>query len=291
MKTTQFPDLIPGNPNASPASIEAVQYLQSALLSQGLQLKPTGRYDSQTQAAVVYFQQTHQNSKGKPLEPDAWVGQQTWWAIQNPSGSTQRSFLEGGIPAGLSKPRQAILRAAIKEHQAGTHEIPDGSNYGDGVTKFLEGVGPAAWCCYSVSWVFKAATGSWPLGKRFGLCAALWAEAKKQGRTYTAEQKLPVPGDAFVLLYRGADGKLLGTGHTGFVSELGAEADLDKLLFGTLEGNMGNRFKRGRRPVQFSTLAGFIDLVGDADQVRGKFQRGFVSKKSDAVSSTHATTR
>jgi hypothetical protein len=41
----------------------------------------------------------------------------------------------------------SIARA---EHQAGVHEDPDGSNWGDGVIKYLEEGGSPAdfWCCF-----------------------------------------------------------------------------------------------------------------------------------------------
>lgn len=250
---------------------EAVSYWRNILISQGYtSVAPKGAYDGPLEEVTRNFQMTRVDRHGRPLVVDGEVGPATWWAGFNPSGDAQRNFLEGSIPKGLSAQRTAILRAALGDHQKGVREVPDGSNYGDGVTRYLHGVGPAAWCCFALSeWVHDG-TGAWPLGERQGLVAGLWNKARREKRNYGREL-CPVPGDAFVFLYRRNDGKLSGQGHTGIVLSVGN----DQNIWNAIEGNAGNRVKLTTRDTQSTlVLAGFVDLVGDSEQVRGKFQRG-----------------
>lgn len=282
-----FPDLRPDH--AAQADPAAVRYLQSALLSQGYHgLTLNGKYDKATIAEVQNFQAARLGPNGKFLKPDGWVGPSTWWAVQNPSGPAQASHLAGVLPKGLSAARRAILQAAAKDHANGTHEVPDGANYGDGVTRILAGVGPCPWCCYSVSQWHKDGTAKWPFDTRFGLVKALWDHAVKKGRAYKKGTKDPVPGDAFVLLYRDSKGQLTGLGHTGLVGAV-SEARGEDCVYNTFEGNAGNRVKRGQRDVQEVVLEGFVDMVGDADVVRLQFARGLFSKKDNIDSSVAGT--
>lgn len=262
-----------------------VDYLRACLISQGVLTKPSGVFDAALKELVIYFQMTHQDSTGKLLTTDGEVGPKTWWALTNPSGAAQRSWLEGELPKGLSSARRKILSAALKDHKAGVKEVPDGSNYGGGVERYLHGVGPAFWCCYAVSeWVHDG-TGSYPLGQRYGLVSAMWNEARRTGRAYLKNTKCPVPGDVFVLLYRNNAGKLSGAGHTGLVAAVGN----DMSMFNTIEGNMGNRVKLAKRTNAESLIVGFIDVVGDSDVVRGQFSRGLLT--ASAVTSDLKSTR
>lgn len=282
-----FPDLRPDK--TAQADPTAVRYLQSVLLSQGYTgLKLNGLYDKATISEVQNFQAARLGPNGKFLQPDGWVGPNTWWAVQNPSGPAQASSLEGSLPKGLSTKRRAILMAAAKDHANGTREIPDGSNYGDGVSRILAGVGPCPWCCYSVSQWHMDGTGAWPFGARYGLVKGLWDRPVKEGRAYKKGTKDPVPGDAFVLLYRNSKGQLTGLGHTGLVGAV-SEARGDDCVYNTFEGNAGNRVKRGQRTVQEGVLMGFVDLVGDADVVRLQFARGLFKKKDSIDSSVKGT--
>lgn len=261
--------------------------LQEGLRDQGFySLAVDGDFGPETAKAVIYFKQTHKGPTGDWLSNTDGADEKTtpvfWWALANATGEAQRDHLAASLTRGLSDSRKAVLKVALGEHKTGIKEIPNGSNYGDGVTKYLKGVGPAPWCCYCLSWIYHEATGGWPLGSRFGLCRAMWEQAKKDGRTY---QKKPVPGDAFVILYV-ENGKLTGFGHIGLV---GATAD-DWIRFSTFEGNAGNRFKAGQRAVGDNMLAGFIDLHGDADQVRNQFKRGLF-RTSELVSSNFDETR
>ena len=126
-----------------------VKILQTILQSQGFfDGKTGGNFLSKTLRAVKYFQQTHIGRDGKFLDVDGIVGPNTWWALENPSGEGQRNFIDARIPKGLTSIRQDILGTALHEHAIGVREVPDGSNWGDGVTKYLTGIGPAPWCCF-----------------------------------------------------------------------------------------------------------------------------------------------
>ncbi len=267
-KTPTFPLLKVARGHVNPP--DAVAYWRTILRSQGYtQVSPTGPYDEALEEVTRHFQMTRIDKQGRQLAVDGAVGPNTWWAGINPSGDTQRNWLEGTVPAGLSQARKDILRSALADHAKGTREIPDGANYGDGVTRYLEGIGPAFWCCYAVSTWCKDGTGAWPFNKREGLVAGLWNTARQAGRTY-GKDKVPVPGDAFIILYRKANGKLTGLGHTGLVAAVGQ----DFTIWNGVEGNAGNRVKLSRRSSETAELAGFVDLVGDSAEVRNKFRRG-----------------
>lgn len=262
-----------------------VQYLQAALISQGYRVGTVGLYDPATQNAVRDFQASRLGPDGKFLEPDGWVGKKTWWAILNPSGPPQKSNLDARIPKGLSADRRAVLQAFWTDHKAGVREIPDGSNWGGGVERYLKGIGPAYWCAYAVSTWVKDGTGRYPFDERVGACRKLWSLAQKAGRAY-ATDKTPVPGDAFVILYRNSRGQLTGEGHTGLVVATAMSGD----AFNTGEGNAGNRVKAGTRQCSAPLLVGFVDFYGDRDTVVGKFARGLLDVK-DTVTSDRSSTR
>jgi hypothetical protein len=114
----------------------------------------------------------------------------------------------------------------------------------------------------------------------------LWDEARRQGRAHNKANTIPVPGDAFVMLYRNNRGKLTGLGHIGLV--LATSQDAEK--FNTGEGNAGNRVKISRRDVSQSTLVGYIDLFGDRADILPKFERGLLAQ-AEIASSSLAETR
>lgn len=263
-----------------------VQYLQACLRSQGYyQDAPDGIFGPRTEASLVYFQQTHTGPDKKFLTDSGEIGRtglSTWWALTNPSGEAQRSYLDPRIPKGLPPGRVAILKTAMHDHRTGVKEIPDGANFGDGVSKYLVGIGPAYWCCYAVSYWCREATGAWPLGERFGLCLALWTRAKELNRTY---QRDPVPGDVFVILYRNHEGDLTGAGHVGLV----AATSKDGQQFCTLEGNAGNRVKAGLRSCPANLLVGFVDLFGDHQEAREHYRRGLFRISDEVTSSVKGT--
>lgn len=284
MPTPTFPDLRPDQ--AAKADPIAVRYLQQALISQGYTVKPTGKYDNATIGAVMDFQATHLDSKGTHLLVDGWVGKSTWWAIQNPSGAAQISNIDSMIRKGLSVDRKAILRTAFSDHARGVKEVPDGANYGDGVTRYLEDIGPAFWCCAAVSTWHKDAKDAWPFGTRFVSVAALWKKAGELGRAVPISTRpVPCPGDAFVFLYRNSRGALTGLGHIGLVAATAANG----VMFNTVEGNVGNRVKVSLRDIDNPVLVGFVDFFGDRAAVLPKVERGLFSKSETADSSLAGT--
>jgi hypothetical protein len=244
-----------------------VKVLQAMLQSQGyFNAVIGGNFLAKTEQAVIYFQQTHLGPDGRPLEVDGKVGPNTWWALANPAGAPQKSNLPRENATGLTPLRRAVLKAAAKEHQAGTAESPDGSNWGDGVTKFLQAAGaPAApWCCYFWSWCVHQATGQHVFGQPLGRVEAAWKKAKLNGTARSVNDYSPIPGDAFVMLYRNRSGKLTGTGHIGFVMRV--DKRKGATAFNTIEGNCANRVKIGTRQMNQSTLVGFINHYPPEEQ-------------------------
>lgn len=259
-----------------------VRILQAMLQSQGFfDGETNGNFLSKTLAAVQYFQQTHLGPDGKFLEVDGIVGPNTWWALENPVGAPQRSFIDPRIPDGISEARQKLLSIALNEHRLGVKESPLGSNWGDGVTKYLEGIGPAPWCCYFYSWVYKQVHNEWPLDARHGHCLTFWKAAKKFDKAHDKDVYVPIPGDAFLMLYRGNKGTLTGSGHIGFVLSVAP----DGKAFNTIEGNTGDRVKVGTRFMSQSTLEGFINL----HDMNKDFER--VLLPAGALNSSLASTR
>ncbi len=217
------------------------------------------RFTQKTYDAVVYFQQTHLGKDGKSLQVDGRVGNGTMWALRHNKGKAQRSFIKPRIPGGLPENRRAILQVALAEHARPSVERPNGSNRGPVVDKYLQPAwwrrnpkGPP-WCCLFYSWVVEHALGKFPIGSREASCARAVAKAKKAGLYISNKdgRAIPVPGDAFVLLYRKA-GKLTGKGHIGFVLRVSK----DGKQINSTEGNCGNRVKVGTRDC--STIAGYI---------------------------------
>ncbi|MFQ5545946.1 MAG: CHAP domain-containing protein [Acidiferrobacterales bacterium] len=228
--------------------------------------------------AVLYFQMTHQGADKKWLDIDGVVGRDTWWALKHATGAPQRSFLEVGIPKGITGLRRAVLETAVKQH--GVREDAKQPNRGSEVDKFLPpgltsspSKKGAPWCCYFVSWVTKKAFGKYPLGERVGSCYVAWSRARKQRRWEPNDgRRVPTPADAFVILH---DDPKKGwcTGHIGFVLQVAKNGK----SINTVEGNCGNRVKIGRRELGDPTLRGFINFYGDHPQ----FTRGSLRGPKD----------
>jgi peptidoglycan hydrolase-like protein with peptidoglycan-binding domain len=257
---------------------DEVKVLQSLLQSQGyFPAALGGHFQEKTKQAVVYFQQTHLGREGKPLEVDGEVGDDTWWALYHPSGMPQKSKIPAILPAKLTPMRAKVLKTAAAEHQAGVHEVPDGSNWGDGVSKYLEEGGSPAdcWCCFFWSWCVHSALGEHPFGKPMGSVLTTWQQAKAKGWAMEKAGYAPVPGDAFVMLYKDDSGKLKGTGHIGFV--LRVDKARNATAFNTVEGNCGNRVKVGRRQMDQSTLVGFINQYSSREKKPTGWKTGLVA--------------
>lgn len=252
-----------------------VMLLQQMLQSQGFFNAVTGgNFLDQTYAAVVHFQQTHQDRFGEWLEPDGVVGPETWWALAHPSGQPQRSNLaqaDTDPQADRNDNRIRLLRWAETEHSKGIKEIPDGSNWSPRIAQYLAqgGVKVAApWCAAFVCCASWEALGRCVFG-HMAHCESIYNVCKKNGSL----TKTPYPGHAFIMLHGD------GTGHMGLVYRISG----DGTRINTIEGNCGNRVKLGERAL--SSFAGFIDLV--QEKVRPVFPVGLVS----AVSTDHAADR
>ena len=230
-------------------------------------------FDRNVENMVLYFQMTHQGKDGNWMTVDGLVGDGTWWALENAHGDAQRSFLEAGIPAGITAERRKILEIAVKQH--GVREDHDRPNRGAEVDKFIpENAREAspAWCCYFASWVAREVFGDHPVGKPVASVHDSWKHANKLGRWEPNDGRTPTPGDAFVILNDDPQ-KGWCTGHIGFVLQV-AE---DGKSINTVEGNCGNRVKIGRRDLGDPKLKGFINLVGDHPE----FERGSLRGASD----------
>lgn len=225
-------------------------------------------------AAVRYFQSTHLGPDGRFLTGDGEVGKHTWWALHNASGEPQRSHLvpvpEPAVRGEfarrygmLSQDRQRFIALAFQQHAASTRELPDGSNKGDGVDKFIEGFGAVYWCALFISWLYRKITFAWWDGVRHAHVQTWWRAAKTAGRTFTLADRLPLPGDLCVWHFA------RGAGHISvFVA-----SDRKCSKMNTIGGNEGNRVKLGLRTLsQEPQFVGFIstfdERLGEKDVVR-----------------------
>lgn len=251
-----------------------VKALQEILKTQGFfKGEPLGNFLKKTEQAVILFQQTHLGPNGKPLAVDGIVGNDTWWALQNPSGKPQTSGIKGEIPEGLSPLRARQLEIALAEHAKGVREEPDGSNWGPDIARY-GGIQGSPWCCWFWSWCNRQAFGAYSLGTKFGHCLSAWQKAQKLGMAREKGASLPIPGDAFIMLYR-KNGVLTGNGHIGFVlrvEERGGKA----VAINTVEGNAGNRVKVGTRDLMNADIVGFINNFPADEQPTG-WQWGLVT--------------
>jgi len=259
-----------------------VVILKSILRSQGLwDGTSSNMFGPKLLGAVQYFQNTHIGPDGEYLDDDGEVGQDTWWALHNPSGREQRSNIivpdsTRDFYGNLAKRRKDLIRLLFKEHKAGVREIPDGSNRGDGVDKYIVGVGPSPWCCFLQSWAWREITGQWPLGTRHGHVQTFWRAARERGVAFLKNEYSPVPGD--FLVWRFAD----GTGHISCAVSTNMNAD----KINTIGGNEGNRVKLGLRTVAAEPrLAGYINLHGDVKQAKSWTKTLFSSEKDSPFNS------
>jgi peptidoglycan hydrolase-like protein with peptidoglycan-binding domain len=248
------------NPTRHPSVIELKKLLRSCGFWEGSQ---TNVFGPKLEQAVRYFQSTHLGPDGKYLKVDGQVGPKTWWALDNPSGKAQQSNIQApknsfqdrfGV---FSKERQKFIELAFKEHSLGVKEIPDGSNKGGEVDKYLAGMGAVPWCALFISWLFKQVTGRYPLMKLQAHVQTGINLAKKEGRFIPKGQKgyTPTPGDLAVWSFP------KGAGHVSVV----VATDENGTKINTIGGNEGNRVKLGLRTLASeSSLVGFIRLFDDS---------------------------
>ncbi len=262
-----------------------VKKLQKILQKQGF-LRGTidDKFFKSTREAVIYFQETHLGPDGEFLLPDGVVGKATWWALQNPVGDAQKSYLPESIPDGLTPLRIKQLEIALQEHQKGVQEDPDGSNSGDGVTRY--GGNKLPWCCFFWSWCNKQCFSPYSLEVRYGRCTSAWEKAQKLGMAREKGDYIPIPGDAFVMMYRDKDGKLTGVGHIGFVLRVEVK-DGKAVAINTIEGNTSNRVKIGKRDLTKDSIVGFINNFPEDEQPTD-WEKGLVQSTSVEKESTRA---
>lgn len=225
-----------------------------------------GVFGSATKNAVVYFQQTHLGPQKNNLSVDGVVGPDTWWALYNSNGDAQKLNLKSDVVS-VSGNRAKVLNVAKSEHQKGVAESPKGSNWGDGVSKFLQyiGIGPNPWCCAFCSWVVFTALGLLPWKTKMAHVATFWALAKKLNMAFTINEYSPIPGDFFVIVHSS------GQGHIGIVTNVDSDTKCKK--FSAIEGNSSDRVALRERVVGIDDHIGYINFYGDS-QNRPKFNVG-----------------
>lgn len=253
----------------------AVVWIQEKLTAAGaFRGACLGNFLGLTLSAVQYFQATHLGPDDCPLEVDGEVGPRTRWALANPSGAAQRSFLDPLLPEGLSGSRRQFLETVAADYRSGEFvEIPDGSNGGPRISAFSRGT---YWCCFYQSDAWRRTFGEYPLGVDHGHCLTFWLVAKGRGMALDKKTADPLPGDLGVMLYRSASGAFTGSGHIFAVSNV----ESGGRRFNSFGGNEGNRLKHGLRSVSESALVGWIDLHGGGRKV--DFVPGLVTASGGA---------
>lgn len=261
------PDLDLGDRNVH------VSTAKSLLNSQGFHAGTGPLFDRVMQDALVAFQGSHVGPDGKPLNAIGRVGRKTWWALYNPSGPAQRAFLEPVkatplFPSGTPALRRAVIEFGLRLWRTGVREIPDGSNWGDGVTTILTATGQrsaAAWCAFTASHVHHGGTGQLLLGRHRGRVRDIWDEALKRGCAFEkGSGYVPRPGDLGITLYRNKRGQLNGMGHIWHMVALGPRNGRGR-DYNHLGGNEGNRYKLGIRNTMDESLFGWVNPFGDMD--------------------------
>lgn len=244
----------------------------------GYKVPVTGEFDEETLDKLVYFQETHLDSKGVFLDDDGTVevdGDTTWWALNHPRGTHQTSWFDARIPDGLSMERHLVLDRAVTEKAKGVQEEPLGSNWGPEVEKYGGGKGNP-WCCRFVHWVFHDAVGYHITGQGpNGSCYVTFKAARGEDKVI----ETPTPGDIFFMHRRNKKGKIKG-GHTGFVLQVSD----DGKTFNTVEGNCGNRVKIGIR--ETAAMRGFVNPY-KSDQA-DDWEHGLLAKVEGSARDTMA---
>lgn len=243
---------------------------KSILRSQGydIQRLPTDRKDEDFTASfaaeLAAFQGSHTGKDGKPLAAIGRLGPKTWWALHNPSGAPQRAFMTQIKDVTNTTPeRETFVQTLIGHWRENVFERPDGSNWGDGVTKILTHAGgPRAWCMHSISYDWKKAFGEYPLGKDHGHVLTFVNACKAKGFT-RGKDYMPEPGDLGFTLYTGPRGHLTGSGHIWAVVAI-EKPRRGVMRYNHVGGNEGNRLKLGLRTTADESLSGWINLFGDA---------------------------
>jgi len=222
-------------------------------------LKGSGFFGKNTEAAVKLFQARFTDIDGRPLEIDGEVGSITWAALFGADTVPKQD--EAG-----SKLLKKVLETAVS--QIGITEHPLGSNRGKEVEDYLRSVGLGGgfpWCMAFIHWCFEQTAQKLKINNpavKTGGVLNHWTEAGRRNiPRVTSEQAknnpaLVIPGMIFII----DTGDPGGAGHTGFVEKVTG----GRLV--TIEGNTndgGSRdgigvFRREARKIA-SINKGFID--------------------------------
>lgn len=220
-------------------------------------LKGSGFFGNNTEAAVKLFQARFTDVDGRPLKIDGEVGSLTWAALFGADTVPKQD--EAG-----SKLLKKVLEIAVS--QIGVMEHPLGSNRGTEVEKYLKSVGLGggnAWCAAFTYWCFEQAAQKLKINDpavKTGGVLNHWAVATRQNLPHITNEQaknnpaLVIPGMVFIIDTGG------GAGHTGFVEKVNG----GRLV--TIEGNTndgGSRegigvFRREARKIA-DINKGFID--------------------------------
>ena len=204
-----------------------------------------------TDSAVKLFQASHVGPDRNCLSVDGIVGPDTWWALENPSGSGQGS-LGQSLPYMPSQQASnpiaaAALQSAWRELRNRVHEIPDGSNRSPAIDVYTgmsgkpDSIPGPPWCAYFASWNFSKAPGGSPFGRIGGAQAiAQYCMVHIPRSVFlVCERKMDEikPGDLGIIAN--------GQSH-GHVVQFAAV--LDGFVW-TVEGNCGNAVRSRKREI------------------------------------------
>jgi len=227
---------------------------------------PTDTFAPKLTSVVKWFQATNLDDRGRVLDQDGVVGPRTWWALSNSRAEAMRQHLFAAVPKGLSGVREQFLRAALADHARGTKEMPDGSNSGDGVTRFLPGGRPIPWCMSAVAEWWRDATGNYPFNVRWTGVLKFRDAAAASGVYFGRKKWNPAPGDLAIWDF----GR--GQGHVAVILAV----DENPEIFTSVGGNETNSVRvRNRGLKTEKSLVGWARLAGDTG---AGFQRGVCVK-------------
>lgn len=186
-------------------------------------------FGESTKAAVVDFQQSHLDARGKPLVADGLVGPVTLAALANPRAPVEILIMNSWRGEPSKAPNaEAMMATAAAISEIGVREDPRTPNRGQMVDTYN---GPnwlgAPWCANFVSWCWNRTTSGSPFGqKASALKIRDWAA---QNSKILPVSEPVLPGDIGVIVRAG------GRGHVEIVC--GCEFDGKLSLVG---GNVGN---------------------------------------------------
>lgn len=234
-------------------------------------------FDDQTYDSVIHFQQTQVDENGNELTVDGIVAKDTWWALYNTTAVVKKEEKKNKgtlsiIPDGISASRKQVLELA--KNEIGNKEIPDGSNWGAEVRKYLEycGFGPAPWCAMFVTWVIGNALKIIPWKSKIAHVATLYNTCKKLGMSHSVSSGYkPRPGDLFIMVHGD------NTGHIGIISRVSENCK----QLNVIEGNSGNRVALRTRTVGANDHVGYINYLSDENSSYD-FEKGIIIDTDNA---------